>query len=466
MTVLGLFFANCDNEFESVNQDGNLPTSVPSHLLLGNIVRVNQNIIYGMQQGGDMGMCWAQHLSKVQYNSEELYIPRLPSIDLIWNTLYSGVIQDAKSMYALADAEGNENLKGIALVLEANAFQILTDLYGPIPYTESVQPGNFKPAYDTQEVVYQGILDKLTQAEVLLANGVGSAIPVTSDILYGGNISKWRKFANSLKLKALMRVSKVKDVKAELQALVNAGNLMSNSSDSAQLIYLGSQPDANPIYETIIYNVREEYKLSSVLVERLATLTDPRLAVYGSKNEAGLYVGNIPGIENSGSYKAFSGLGSFYLDSKLPGVMLSYAEVQFCLAEAANEGLISGGNTKALEYYNSAVTSNFEFNGLSTSISNTYLSQPSVTFANQLEARTKIGQQKWIALFGQGFEAWTEWRRTGLPELSPAQNATIGIPSRLFYNSTEITLNKSSYTTAIGLLPGGDQLTSRLWWMN
>ena len=87
-----------------------------------------------MQQGGDMGMCWAQQVSKVQYNDEERYIPRRGAIDAIWSTLYASVISDAKSMYTLAEAEGNTNIMGISLVLQANAFQILTDLYGPIPF--------------------------------------------------------------------------------------------------------------------------------------------------------------------------------------------------------------------------------------------------------------------------------------------------------------------------------------------
>ena len=136
VALIGLFSASCDKDFETVNIDPNNPTAVPSHLLLGNIIRVNQNVIYGMQQGGDMGMCWSQQVSKVQYNDEERYIPRRAAIDGVWSSLYASVISDAKSMYTLAEAEGNTNIMGISLVLQANAYQILTDLYGPIPYTE------------------------------------------------------------------------------------------------------------------------------------------------------------------------------------------------------------------------------------------------------------------------------------------------------------------------------------------
>lgn len=465
IALIALFNASCDKDFETINTDPNNPVAVPAHLLLGSIVRVNQNTIYGMQQGGDMGMCWAQHVSKVQYNDEERYIPRRGAIDAIWNTLYASVIADAQSMYTLADAEGNTNLKGISLVLQANAFQILTDLYGPIPYTEFNKSGVLKPAYDSQEVVYDGIIKQLTDADALLATGTGD-VPASSDLVYAGNITKWRKLANSLKFKALMRISKKKNVSAQLQAIVNSGNMMSSNDDSAQITYLASQPDANPIYETIVFGTRSEYKMSSVLITKLQALADPRLSVYAKTNNAGAYVGNLPGQENSGNYNGFSSLGTFYINPILPGVILSYAQSEFLVAEAINEGYVSGGTSAALTRYKNGITANFKFNGIEASAA-AYAALPNIEFTNQADARVKIGEQKWYALFGQGFEAWTEWRRTGYPALSPViEAAQTSIPSRLYYNSQEVSLNKVNYEAASATLTGGDKLTSRLWWMN
>lgn len=482
VALIGLFSASCDKDFETVNTTPNNPVAVPAHLMLGTIVRVNQNTVYDMFNGGDMGMCWSQQVSKVQYNDEERYIPRRTAIDNVWNVMYASVISDAKSMYTLAEAEGNTNLMAISLVLQANAFQILTDLYGPIPYTHACEAGNLKPSYDSQQVVYTGILDLLTQAETLLASGTG-VIPASSDIVYAGNVSKWRKFANSLKFKALMRISKVpgQNVAAQLQALVNGGQLFSSNDDSAQLAYLAAQPDANPIYETIIFGTRSEYKVSSVLLagnynattnpngfKGLTFYNDDRKAVYAQKNSAGAYVGNIPGVENPGSYAAFSSLGTKYLSPTLPGVILSNAQVQFLLAEAANEGYITGGVTAAQTYYFKGITANFEFNGIGGSAA-AYTAQATVGFAGQVVGRQKIAEQSWIALFGQGFEAWTEYRRTGFPVLSAVANAAPGVtvvPTRLYYSSTEVSLNKANYDAAVATLTGGDVLTSRLWWMN
>lgn len=464
MAFLALSSVSCDKDFETVNTDPNRATAVPAHLLLGSIIASNQNVVYGMQQGGDMGMCWGQHASKVQYNDEEQYVPRRGSIDAIWNSLYTNVLSDAQSMQALAETEGNTNLQGVALILQANGFQIMTDLYGPIPFTEFNKPGILKPVYDSQEVVYTGILNMLDQAETLLATGTGT-IPATSDLVYGGNTAKWRKLANSLKFKALMRISKAKNVSAELQALVNNGQLMSATADSAQLAYISAQPDANPIYETIVFGSRTEYKVSSVLVNKLQSTNDPRLAVYAQKNNAGLYVGNIPGEENPGNYNGFSGFGTHYLRPILPGVILSYAQSQFLLAEAMNEGLVSGGTAGALVAYNNAIRSNFEFNGISGAAA-AYIALPNIEFTNKADAKVKIAEQSWFALFGQGFETWTEWRRTGIPALSPVVGAAeASIPSRLYYNSQEISLNRENYTAAAAALTGGDKLTSRLWWM-
>jgi len=464
IAILALSSASCDKDFEKVNTDPNNAVAVPAHLLLGNIIRINQNSIYGMQQGGDMGMCWAQHASKVQYNDEEQYVPRRGSIDGIWNTLYASVISDAQSMEALAKTEGNTNMEGISLVLQANSFQILTDLYGPIPYSEFNKPGVLKPKYDSQETVYVGIVDLLTKADALLASGTGN-VPATSDLIYGGNAAKWRKLANSLKFKALMRISKQKNVSAQLQAIVNAGQLMASNDDSAQLAYLPAQPDANPIYETIVFGSRFEYKVSSVLVTKLQALADPRLQVYAKVNNAGLYVGNIPGVENPSNYNGFSSFGTIYQSATLPGVIMSYAQSEFLLAEAINEGFVTGGVSAALAEYKKAITANFKFNGIEASAA-AYVARVNIEFTNQAAARVQIGEQSWLALFGQGFEAWTEWRRTGYPALSPVANAKEAtIPSRLYYNSQEISLNRANYEAAAATLTGGDKLTSRLWWM-
>ena len=244
LLLLSLVIVGCDGDFEEVNTDPNNPTEVPAHLLLGNLIRQNQNTIYGAQRGGDMGECWAQHWSKVQYNDEARYSPRRGVIDAIWDELYASVLSDAKSMYELAGTEGNTNLQGVSLVLQANTFQILTDLYGPIPFAEALNASIEQPAYSTSQEVYAGIIAMLDQADALFASGSGD-VTASSDLMYAGDVSKWVKFGNSLKFKALMRSN---GSSADLQALVFEGKMFASNADSAQLVYKALAPDANPIY--------------------------------------------------------------------------------------------------------------------------------------------------------------------------------------------------------------------------
>ena len=461
-------FTGCDEGFEELNVDPNNSTAVPAHLLLGGPQRIYMNTMYSAQYGGDMGACWAQQWSKVQYNDEARYEPRRGVIDNIWSTMYASIISESKAMYNLAEAEGNNSLKGAGLIMQAVGYQTLVDFYGPVPFTESIDGSILQPAYDDEAVVYAGIISMLTEANALLATRTGS-ITSSSDLFYGGDVTKWMKLANSLKFRALMRISKSSgNQNSELQALM--GKMFTSNADNAQLIYLGASPDANPIWETIVDGNRAEYKINSKVVEILTDLNDDRLEVYAGVNASGDIVGKPSGfgaqttLPNEGlgyTYSNISPLGDKYLEATLPGVLMSYSQLSFLIAQAANEGFISGGIPSALDWYKNGIASSFEFNDLDATA---YLAQPSLNFSTKADATEKIATQEWIALFGQGFESWTEWRRNKIPALSPAAEAIITeIPSRLFYPTTEPSLNKESYNSGVSRI-GADQLTSSLFW--
>ena len=459
-----LIATGCDKDFEEINTTGNNALVTDPNLLLTASIITTQNVMYNSQIGGDMGLCWAQQWSKVQYNDEEKYIPRREQMTALWDNMYYNVIKEAKDAYSLAGAivpDANTHLQAVSLVIQANAFQILTDVYGPVPFAEF---GSDKPAYDSQEQVYNGILAMLDEAEAKFANGNGD-FTASADLLYGGDLAKWRKFAASLKLKALMRISDKRNVSADVQALVDSGLLFSSNADSAQLIFMPNLPDANPIHEVIVGQNRKEYKVSSVLVSTMNTLNDPRLSVFAELNNAGQYVGNIPGEENSGSQEAFSGIGAFYLAATSPGVFLSYAQVEFYLAEAINEGIIVGTIDDAKAHYVNGINANFTFNQLTPSAA--YTSSAAVDFTTQAEAREKIATQMWLALYGQGIESWTEWRRTQYPVLSPVVDAaTTYIPRRFYFSTDEPFVNQASYASAAASLANGDTMESKVWWMN
>ncbi|MEQ8582075.1 MAG: SusD/RagB family nutrient-binding outer membrane lipoprotein [Marinoscillum sp.] len=460
-----LFATSCDKGFEELNQDPNNPTTVPSDLLTADIIRNAANNLHSTFVGGDMGSTWAQLWTKVQYNDEERYVPRQSVIESTWDNIYETVISDARSMEILATGEGNDISKGVALTLQAWGYSLLTDLYGDIPNTEAIRAteGIFAPAYDEQSVVYDSILAKLDRANALIAGGNGSLNSAT-DLMYGGDVAKWRKFANSLKIRCLMRISGVRDVSADLQATV-ARPIFTSNADNAAIAYLAAQPNAHPFYETIDYGSRLEWKVSELLVQTLEGFSDPRLEVMAAENADGNYRGKPNGIQDVPSeefnYENVSGIGEFYLNPELPGMFMSYAELQFLLAEAAASNYISGDPAT---FYNAGIRASMEENGITSGV-DAYLSQSGVSYSAAASAEL-IGTQKWISLFAQGVEAWTEWRRTGQPALSPAIDAVLSqIPTRYSYPASEQTTNKASYDAAVAS-QGADVLTTKVWWDN
>lgn len=470
LLFIGLVFVSCDKDFEELNTNPNNPTSVPSELLLGNILRNTGNTMYSTFNGGDMGACWAQHWAKVQYNDEARYIPRESSLTNVWSSLYETVASDANQMYILAGEEGNLVNQGVAQTMKAFSMLLLTDLYGNIPFTEALQGAvNIAPVYDSQATVYNGCLALLDEAMVLL-NPANGDLDSSQDIVYGGDVAKWRKFAASLKFRALMRMS-AKDLRAgEMQALVNSGRLFNSSADEAKMVYLSAAPNANPIFESVVFGTRGEWKINSEVVDRMdgsmGFPVDNRLPVVAQKNADGIYRGKPSGIadvpSNTYSYANVSPLGEFYLAPELPAVFLSYTELQFLLAEAAKKGYISGGDSAAAAYYQAGIASSFADND-GADMGGYYSGSVIYTPGNALE---QIATQKWLSLYSQGMEAWTEWRRTGYPMLSPAQDGAINeIPSRYTYPVIEQSLNAANYSDAASAM-GGDNLTSPVWWMN
>jgi hypothetical protein len=464
--MVSLVFVSCDNGFEELNQNPNDPIAVPSKLILPNTIRISQNIMNSTFVGGDMGACWSQQFAKVQYNDEALYIPRNSVIQsTVWSGFYASVLADAKKMQDLALVEENNDMQGAALVMQAYAYSVLTDAFGMIPFSEALQgeEGTFTPIFDSQEDVYTGIVAMLDEANTLL-DGTGG-IDGTSDILYGGDYTGWKKMANSLKFRALMRISAKKDVSADLQDIVNNRMVFTGNADEAKLVYLSSDPNANPLYETIVFGTRGEWKVNSVLVDMLNSYNDPRLPVMAQLNADGVYRGKPSGIRDvpsvEYSYANVSPIGLLYLEAEAPGYFMSYAELQFLMAEAAQKGYISGS---AATFYDEGVRASFERNGIEADYA-TYIAQPSVAY-NAGDGLRRIGEQKWLSLFGQGVEAWTEWRRTGFPVLTPAIEADLNeIPSRYTYPSNTQSLNGTNYGAAISA-QGADLLTTKVWWMN
>lgn len=456
-----LVATSCDQDFAEINQDPNNPTSLPSHLLLPTVVRNVQNQLNSTFVGGDMGACWAQHYAKVQYNDEARYIPRQGTISGVWSFIYSSVIADADAMYNLAVAEENNTMMGVALVMQAYGFSVLSDMYGDIPFSEAIMgdEGVISPVYDQQASVYTNIVGLLSQARGLI--GTGGSIDSGSDILYGGDAGLWKKFAASLQFRCLMRMSNKINVSGQLQSLANSGDLFTSNAEEAKLVYLSASPNANPLYESVVFGTRGEWKINSMLTDLMSNRNDPRLPQYAQHNDAGEYRGKPSGYANvpneDYNYTNVSAIGEFYLRPEAPGYFVSNAELQFLMAEAAQKGFISGS---ASAYYEAGITASFAANEVSD---NGYISNNTL---GTLDPLGQIATENWLALYSQGVEAWTEQRRTGYPELMPAIEGDLNhIPRRYNYPTIEASINAANYEAAVSQ-QGPDNLSTPVWWMN
>ncbi|WP_179414994.1 SusD/RagB family nutrient-binding outer membrane lipoprotein [Mucilaginibacter sp. E4BP6] len=403
------------------------------------------------------------------------------SLGFPWTDLYDN-LSNVNLMQVSATQQNNPDYEAIALVLKAYGFEQLVDNFNNVPYSQAFQggSGNLTPAYDSGASIYADLIKQMDNAISLINKNAAAAIPVagpsTDDIIFGGNMTSWKKFANTMKLRLIMRQSNTAGfaaLKAELssteaegyldgttQALANPGYTLSdayNGQESPFYLMYGNKPNGS----TTLYG--NSYWLANAFcVGLMNSLTDTaRLVrfyqtVDGSTNPA-MVIGAVLGSPNPPS--AISSIGPGLLgDTPTAGasksaVLFSGAESLFLQAEAASDGMITG-DPNAL--YNAGITASFESLGLTDAQALAYYSQPTVALAtaNPGNNQKSIIIQKYIALNGYGnFEAYNEYRRTGYPavprSLNPgAEGASTGgasgigqLPSIVFYPQIEYSTN-------------------------
>jgi hypothetical protein len=248
--------------------------------------------------------------------------------------------------------------------------------------------------------------------------------------------------------------------KQEFAVAYAAGGFTSNG-DNAQLNYVGDGTWDYPIFA--YERSRDDHAVSATMIDTLQSLSDPRLPLYARKNVYDTYAGAPNGYDNPPYPRdSISRIGEPFASATTPAVIMSYAEVLFLEAEAAERGWISAD---AGELYNQAITANMQWNGIAQGDIDAYLAQTEVAYAGGADGLRQIALQKWIALYGNGPEAYTEWRRTGYPELHAGPDAVNGgvIPVRLPYPSVEQALNGANLSQAVSN-QGGASLNDPLWW--
>jgi hypothetical protein len=425
-TVL-LGAASCKKELTDINQNPNAAQTAQPDYLLTAATKATADTYWGTSNNMDASLLFVQYWSKIQYTDPDRYIYTNTGFQELWTTGYTKGIYNLNQIIKLADAQANTNYKGVALVLRSWVFTLLTDAYGSIPYK---QASNIKqyvtPAYDAQKEVYFALLDDLKAAQVAL-DPAGKGI--AGDVLYGNNIASWKKFANSLRLRIALRIAdrepeKAKQVLVDIKA--EGGAYISSNDETAKFGYLDS-PNQNPISN--LFDTRDDYRISKTIVDRLFALDDPRLPIFASKTKdatpatyVGLPNGLLPGDASNIGFTKTSKPGTYFLAPRAPAVIISYAEVLFDRAEAAARGFTTEDDE---ELYEQAVTASLNQYGVSGATVTAYLAKPAVKY-NAANFKKSIGEQKWIALFGQGLEAFAEWRRLDYPQLQPAVQGVLG----------------------------------------
>jgi hypothetical protein len=418
-----------------------------------------------------------QYWTETLYNDESNYNLKTRSIDrYFWERLYVGRgstdptvapgvlrnLSEASSLIAadqFLDPKIKANQLACIEVLSVYAWTVLVDTYGNVPYSQALDYNNPQPKYDDAATIYTDLFARINAAIAKMdasSTGLGNA-----DLVYGGDMTHWIKFANSLKLRMAITTADVDAARAKTQAEAAASKVFTSNTDNATFAFQRDLPNTNPLWEDLVNSGRHDFVGTSFFIDNLNTLQDPRLGVYFKPViKTTVYKGGVNGDLNTASL--FSNPGAALEDPTLPGVLESYSEVEFLLAEAAARGFSVGG-TAATHYEAGVTASIIEWGGSSTDAA-TYLAKPNVAYATAAgDYKQKIGTQAWIALYNQPVQAWTEWRRLDYPKLTAPVNALSPIPLRLTYPSVEQNLNSANYTAASAAI-GGDKVDSKIFW--
>lgn len=515
-TVLLFSSISCTKDFDEINTNNNRPTydQAAPEMLLTNCIEVLTDRVHEIFLGEEMGSCWVQQQAKVQYTDEDRYRPRVSVINNTWASFYASSGMDAEAMINISKARGADydNYQAAGIVLKCYAISVLTDLFGDVPYTNAFKArpadgGIITPSYDTQASIYADLIQKLKDVNTLF----DASKDFEGDILYNNDVKKWVKFANSLRIRLIMRQSDRVDPTVELNDMIvtHAADypIFESNADNAALAYLGSSPNNNPVNEN--RKTRDDHRVSKTIIDYMWTYGgDWRICTYAVPAEKqNDYVGLPNGLESAeaaayleGGLTHTSKLGTYFTAATAPGMLMSYAELNFILSEATFRSFITGAPKTAQEYYETGVKASFNqfLNADGTSyvaskvkarwtkatltswfgstvytpdvktfidtLVYDYLNIEQGAWAGTLE---QIGTERWIATFDQGIQSWFDWRRTGYPVLTPASGAyNPTIPQRVYYPSDEYSRNKVNVTAAATSqsLVGQSDLNTRVWW--
>lgn len=452
--------------------------SVPGVYLVTSAERSLARSLSSTNVNGFITRLLVQYWTETTYNDEATYNLANRTIpDNVWNAYYQGALgnlNEAKRLIsadAVLDAGTKANQLACVDVLAVHAWHNLVDTFGNVPYSQALDINNKTPTYESAATVYTDLLKRLDADIAALKANSGAGTLGSADLIYGGNVSSWIRYASSLKLRLAMTTYDVDPGRAATLVQQAAPDVFQSNSQAAQLAFQSTNPNTNPLYEDLVQSGRYDFVGTNVFIDnQLLPTSDPRLPIYFQPVDgtSSTYAGAPYGP--STNYSLWSNPGVVLRNPTLPAMFMSYYEVQFLLAEAAARGINVGSSAATL--YNNAVTASITYWENTAGVGNpsvdaaAYLAQPSVAYATAAgDFKQKIGTQKWIALYNQPSQAWTEWRRLDYPKLQPPavtyQNSAI--PLRYFYPNSEQNLNEANRKDAATAI-GGDVVSTKIFW--
>jgi len=459
---------SCTQDFEEINTNPNSPVTIQPSLLLRQVIYdFGEQMSY---EGFTAGNLLGQYTTALDFNLFDRHNLKSPQLGgNPWPIFYKN-LRDNEIMLKLSlENETFAVYEGPARILKAYMSAGLTDLFGDVPYSEAFKGtnGTVTPVYDTQESIYMdegGVLDNLEKGIVAIENYNGS-IALEGDILFDGDLQGWVRFANSLLIKHLLRVSSKMDVSSQLQAILVDGNFIDENAENATFDFTDGEPNNFRLARLRVGDFNN-FVLSETMDEILTDLNDTRISTLFrpfSNSDSGEFNGLLNGIDatqNAATLSDYSLAGTIFRENTglLDANFMTSMETHFLLAEAAQKGLITA-DAKAL--YNIGVSQAFEY--WQVELPTDYLTGTGA-YTNG-DALENIITQKWISNMINGYEGWIEFRRTGFPQLktiSASLNDNL-IPVRMPYPAEEEALNSTNYSTAAANTDG-NSINVSVWW--
>mgnify|MGYP003630800102 CR=1 FL=1 len=448
IVVLSMLFltAACEKwNDSSINIDPDAPADVPMNLLLP---AIQQSMGYNLVGNNTVrtNNIWMQQFDGTDRQSytEARYQLTPADVGNAWTPMYTEIMMNSTIIINKAQTEGLEspNFAGVAQVCIATTLGIGTDLFGDMPFSEAFKGSEslLRPIYDPQQSLYTSINTLLNQAITNL-NNTTNTIPVSGDVIYGGDIAKWKKAANSIKARHALQLSGRNGAVAYTEALAAvAAGFTSNEDD-----FLVPFEDANrnPIFQFM--EQRTDIRMGATLVDLMAANDDPRLPFYAEEDGDGNYTGSVIGSQNGDASKPGTDVAAFDASTKI----MTYSELKFIEAEAR----LALSQAGAQAAYEAAVAASvLRITGEANTVwLDANINGVPVSLEN-------IITQKYIDGFATN-QPYADYRRTGFPALTLHPDAVISeIPSRFPYPQSELDYNSENVPAVT--------LTGKVWWDN